>query len=77
MDKMTKVKDEVMESKAMVSLSQRSTKIKWRKMRKDRYIYRKEKREEDESTPLSETGPTEARHVSWALNVSQIKESPK
>ena len=45
-------------------------------MRKDRYIYRKEKRAEDESMPLSETGPTEARHVSWALNVSQIKDPP-
>ena len=32
---------------------------------------------EDEATPSSETGPTEARHVSWALNVSRLEKSLK
>ena len=56
---MTEVKDELIESKVTVSLSQRSAKMKWRKMRKMRYIYRKEKRTKDEATPSSEMGPTE------------------
>ena len=38
------------------------------------YIYRKEKRVEDEAMPLSETGPTEGRHVFWALNASRDEE---
>ena len=74
--KVTEVKDELMESKATVSLSKISQN-EMEKMRKMCYIYRKEKHMEDEATPSSETGPTEARHVSWALNVSQLKESPK
>ena len=74
---MTKVKDELIESKATVSLSQRSAKMKWRKMRKMRYIYRKEKRAEDEATLSSETGPTEDRLVFWALNASRIEELAK
>ena len=71
------VKDEVTESKVMVSLSQRSAEMKYRKMRKEHYIYRKEKRAEDKATPSSEMGPTEARHVSWALNVSRTEGSPE
>ena len=64
--KVMKVKARLTESKVMVSLSlsQRSVKMKWRKMRKEHYIYSKEKCVEDEATPLSETGPTEGRHVS-------------
>ena len=43
-------------------------------MRKEHYIYRKEKRVEDEATPPSETGSMEGRHVFWALNASQDEE---
>ena len=46
-------------------------------MRKEHYIYRKEKSAEDEATPSSETGPTTDRHMSWALNASWIEELPK
>ena len=46
-------------------------------MRRMRHIYREKKRAEDEATPSSETGPTEARHVSRALNVSWLEESSK
>ena len=47
------------------------------KMREMRHIYREKKRAEDKVTPLSETGPTEARHVYRALNVSRLEESSK
>ena len=47
------------------------------RMRRMRHIYREKKRAEDEATPSSETGPTEARHVSRALNVSWLEESSK
>ena len=76
-DKVTEVKARLIESKTTVSLSQRSAKMKWRKMRKEHHIYRKEKRAKDEATPSSETGPMEGRHVSWALNASWIKELPQ
>ena len=75
-DEVTEVKNELTESKATVSLSKISQN-EMEKMRKMCYIYRKEKRAEDEVTPSSETGPTEDQHVSWALNVSQLEESPK
>ena len=78
MDKVTEVKDELMELEATISLSlSKISKDEMEKMRKMRYIYRKEKRAEDKTTPSSEMGPTEARHMSWALNVSRLKEFPK
>ena len=43
-------------------------------MRKEHYIYRKEKCEEDEATPSSETGPMNGQHVFQALNASQDEE---
>ena len=48
-----------------------------KRMRRIRHIDREKKRTEDETTPSSETGPTEAQHVSKALNVSRLEESPK
>ena len=78
MDKVTKVKDELTELEATISLSlSKISKDEMEKMRKMRYIYRKEKHAEDEATPSSETEPTETRHVSWALNVSRLNEFPK
>ena len=44
------------------------------KIRKEHYIYRKEKCAEDEAMPSSETGPMEGRHVFWALNASPVEE---
>ena len=58
-NKVTEVKARLTESKATISLSQRSAKMKWGKMRKKHYIYSKEKRAEDEATLSSETRPTE------------------
>ena len=64
--KVMKVKARLTESKVMVSLS--LSKISQNEMEKNEegalYIYSKEKCVEDEATPLSETGPTEGRHVS-------------
>ena len=78
MDKVTKVKDELTKLEATISLSlSKISKDEMEKMRKMRYIYRKEKHAEDKATPSSETEPTETRHVSWALNVSRLKEFPK
>ena len=47
------------------------------KMRKIRHIYREKKRTEDEATPSSETGPTEADICIGHLNVSRLEESSK
>ena len=71
--------EDELESKATVSLSlsQRTAKVKLRKIRKERYIYRKKKRTEDEVMLSSETRPTEDRHVFWALNASRIEELTK
>ena len=75
---MTKVKDELTELEATISLSlSKISKDEMEKMRKMCYIYRKEKHMEDEATPSSETGPTEDRHVFWALNASRIEELTK
>ena len=43
-------------------------------MRKEHYIYRKEKRAEDEATPLPEMGPMKGQHVFYALNTSRDEE---
>ena len=41
-------------------------------MRKEHYIYRKEKRAEDEATPSPETGPTNGRHVFCASRDKEL-----
>ena len=76
-DKVIEVKAGLTESKVTHSLSQISQNEKEKNEEGTLYIYRKEKRAEDEVTPSSETGPTADRHVSWALNASWIKELPK
>ena len=43
-------------------------------MRKEDYIYRKEKRTKDEATPSSGTEPTNGGHVFGALNASRDEE---
>ena len=54
MDKVTKVKDELTELEATISLSlSKISKDEMEKMRKMRYIYRNEKHAEDEATPSS------------------------
>ena len=60
----------------MLSLSKIS-KDEMEKMREMRHIYREKKYAKDEATPLSETGPTEARHLYRVLNVSWLEESSK